>query len=100
VVNRGGPALAKKDCAICHDSPTGRVPPRAALQTMSPDAIRAALSTGIMRQQGAALTTAERNALAKYLGVAPSAPTKSNACPANLTPLPTPTWATWTRWVP
>lgn len=89
------PALYKQYCAVCHDTPTGRVPPRAALQAMSPDAIRAALTTGIMRQQGAALTTAERNALAKHLGAAPSATAKSNACLATLTPLPTINWASW-----
>jgi polyvinyl alcohol dehydrogenase (cytochrome) len=88
-------ALYKQYCAVCHDTPTGRVPPSAALQAMSPDAIRAALSTGIMRQQGAALTEAERNALAKHLGAAPSATTKSNACPANLTPIATPNWSSW-----
>ena len=90
-----GPALYKQYCAVCHDTPTGRVPPRAALEALSPDAIRAALTTGIMRQQGSALTTAERDALAKHLGTVPSATTNTNACPANLTPLPTPNWSGW-----
>lgn len=90
-----GTALYKQYCAVCHDTPTGRVPPRAALQALSPDAIRAALTTGIMRQQGAALTTAERDALAKHLGATPSATAKSNACQPGLSPLNTPNWSGW-----
>ena len=91
------PQLYKQYCAVCHDSPTGRTPPLSTLQSQTPAAIRAALETGIMRQQGAALTPAERETLAKYLGSVPTTTTLNNPCPANT---PQPKTTNWSSWSP
>ena len=63
-----GAALFEKHCASCHrpDSST-RAPLRDALARMSRPAILAALQTGSMKTQGAALTPAERRAVTELL---------------------------------
>jgi polyvinyl alcohol dehydrogenase (cytochrome) len=64
-----GAALFAKHCASCHhaDSPT-RAPLPEAMAALSPDAVKAALESGSMKEQGAALTAAERASLAAHLG--------------------------------
>src|SRR5216683_8389806 len=60
-------------CAQCHDQGAdARVPPRAALEKMSPATVLRALETGVMREMGAKLTLSERIALAALLGKAES----------------------------
>jgi polyvinyl alcohol dehydrogenase (cytochrome) len=54
-------------CGICHDKGLERVPTRAMLATRTPDAVVAALSTGVMRTQAAGLTTLEMENLANFL---------------------------------
>jgi len=57
----------EQHCAMCHNNPATRAPSRHTLQAMSPSFIVAALSTGIMRAQGAGLSSEQRAALAEYL---------------------------------
>src|SRR4029079_2554650 len=64
-----GAAVFKQSCATCHTAaPADRVPSDRALREMSADAIRTALTTGPMRAQGQALSDAQREALATFLG--------------------------------
>ena len=60
-------ALFGEHCAVCHNNPATRAPGRASLHVMSPDIIVEALSNGIMKAQGSALSLAQRVALAEYL---------------------------------
>src|SRR5260370_692182 len=94
------PALFTKHCAGCHTAGSEiRAPLPAALKLLSKEIILAALETGTMKSQGAALTSAERLALAAHLsggaGVEPQAQT--GACPAAKVPL-LPDEAGWTGW--
>ena len=66
-----GAALFEKHCASCHRPGTNtRAPLRDALASMPRPAILAALETGSMKTQGAALTAAHRRALAEFLSTA------------------------------
>jgi polyvinyl alcohol dehydrogenase (cytochrome) len=64
----GPEAIYKTNCAVCHDATgVGRAPSRAVLQRTSPEIVLDSLEAGIMKQQGAKLTGAERSILAEYL---------------------------------
>jgi len=54
-------------CASCHDLGLDRAPQRAVLALMSPQSIHRALTQGVMAVQGAALTAAERLAVAQFI---------------------------------
>src|SRR5262245_24094334 len=88
-------------CASCHDAGVARAPNRQALNRLSPDAIRAALTSGSMRSQGAELTPAQIEALARTLGTATTGTSAtSNTCSADATstfakPLEQPNWNGW-----
>ncbi len=79
-----GAALFDQHCALCH-TPGGanRTPTPEALRGLTKTAILAALETGVMKAQGAALTPEARTALASYLGRATAAAAQPSACPAN-----------------
>jgi polyvinyl alcohol dehydrogenase (cytochrome) len=62
-----GETLYREHCASCHDSGVERAPDGAALRQMSRERIRASLTTGTMRTEGAALTAAQREALVGFL---------------------------------
>ena len=63
-----GEALFALHCAACHVNPTDeKAPTRAALATLSPNAIVDALTDGTMRIQGQPLSAAERTAIAERL---------------------------------
>ena len=63
-----GEALFAMHCAACHVNPVEeKVPTRAAMATLSPNAIVEALTEGSMRIQGQPLTPAERAAIAERL---------------------------------
>src|SRR5882672_6263565 len=62
-----GATLFDNHCASCHAGADMRVPSVAALRQRTPDAIVAALVSGVMRQQGAELSDAERRAVAEFL---------------------------------
>jgi polyvinyl alcohol dehydrogenase (cytochrome) len=101
--NRDGESLYTERCAKCHESGVPRAVNREALSRLSPDAIRAALTTGSMRSQGAELTAMQIEALARMLGntVATAAPRSTdNACTGDtaasfVTPLERPNWNGW-----
>jgi polyvinyl alcohol dehydrogenase (cytochrome) len=92
-------ALYKKACALCHDVRTAaRVPPRDTLARMSPELVYESMVSGLMRDQGAALSDAEKRALAEHItrkkfGMAP---VMTGACAANppLT-MDGPSWNGW-----
>jgi polyvinyl alcohol dehydrogenase (cytochrome) len=63
-----GAALFEKHCASCHrPNSTTRAPLRDVLARVPRPAILAALETGSMKTQGAALTPAERRAITEFL---------------------------------
>ncbi|MBO0930140.1 outer membrane protein assembly factor BamB family protein [Fibrella aquatilis] len=62
-----GEAIYKANCAVCHGGSVAEAPRLEALQKLSSAAIIAALETGVMRAQGAALSPAERQLVADYL---------------------------------
>ena len=90
-------------CAECHESGVPRAANREALQRLSPDAIRLALTSGSMLTQAADLSPAQIDMLARMLGrAAPTAPpaSTSNACPVEASssfvdPLDRPRWNGW-----
>src|SRR5260370_1314602 len=60
--------LYKQHCALCHDSPgPTRAPALSVMRQMSPETIVNSLEGGLMKQQGAALASAERRSLAEWL---------------------------------
>ena len=96
-----GEATFKKHCATCHDQGGSRIPPRSALEQMTPSAITRALTVGAMREVGSTLTLGESRTIATYLGrlnaSSVSAEIKVNRCTAP--PLPSKTAsAGWTGW--
>jgi polyvinyl alcohol dehydrogenase (cytochrome) len=68
-------------CAACHEGPVPKAPHKMFLQMMPPENILAALTTGLMKAQGAALTPAARRAVAEYLGGAPLGAVQAKAPP-------------------
>lgn len=78
-----GAAVYQKRCAMCHDSPKGRIPSVEALRAMSNAAILRALETGAMREQAKDLSTQERQAVAAYLASGGSKPVTASAMPAS-----------------
>src|SRR5262245_31803037 len=66
-----GEAIYKQHCAGCHEGSVPRAPNREALRAMAPEAIDTALSSFSMRRQAAALSSAERRAVAAFLAGRP-----------------------------
>src|SRR5262245_25215216 len=62
-----GEAIYRQHCAGCHNGSMPRMPNRDALKTLTPEHVETALSSFTMRRQGAALTPAERRAVAEYV---------------------------------
>lgn len=94
-----GERVYLEQCARCHDHAAAgnRIPNRQVLQKMSPEAIQTALTSGAMKEQGAALTEPQRSEVAAWLGAAPAAEADgAGACPANL-PAPA-AGGDWTGW--
>jgi polyvinyl alcohol dehydrogenase (cytochrome) len=94
-----GAALYQSKCAGCHDAETsGRVPARAKIAALTPEAIVASLTSGSMAAQGKALSVDERNALATYLtGKAPAArpAVAARRCADPAKPLSLAGWNGW-----
>jgi len=95
-----GAAVFKQSCATCHTAaPADRAPSDRALREMSADAIRTALTTGPMRAQGQALSDAQREAVATFLGGTSTVTgATANACttvPAVTDPEAAPIWNGW-----
>lgn len=87
-------ALFKADCAGCHDRGATGAPARAALAKQTPEAIREALETGVMREQGRLLKASERALLAEYLG-AKTQTLVGNDCKRRLALDGAPLWNRW-----
>ena len=60
--------LYRDHCARCHEGGVPRAPHSVQFQMLGSPAILHALESGVMREQGAALTPVERRALAEHLG--------------------------------
>jgi polyvinyl alcohol dehydrogenase (cytochrome) len=81
-----GAALYKERCAACHDAPQGHVPGISAIKAMSGEAIYAALTTGVMKERAAGLSTTDLFALIGYIaptGAAKTATTIKPTCGSN-----------------
>ena len=76
----GGEQIFDQYCAKCHQGQVAKAPHRMFLQMMAPDAIQAAMDTGIMRAQAVGLTESQKAQVATWLGGEHAAP-----------PLPAPT---------
>jgi polyvinyl alcohol dehydrogenase (cytochrome) len=66
-----GAPLYAAYCAKCHDGLIYKAPAKTFLQMMAPDAIYAALTSGVMKTQAAALSLADRQHVAEYLAGQP-----------------------------
>ena len=65
---RTAEALWERECTVCHSGASdSRAPSRETLAMSSPEAVVRTLAAGAMQQQGAALSAAERRALAAFL---------------------------------
>ena len=60
--------LYRKHCAECHEGGVPRAPHSVKFQILGPTAIYEALTRGVMQEQGAALSDAEKRQLAEFLG--------------------------------
>ena len=95
-------SLYQQRCAVCHDNPQDRIPPRFLIARRSAEDVIQTLTTGSMKQQAAGLSAAEIRALAVYLtgkqpGPAIQSDLDSNPCkdsgrPINLN------GAQWNGW--
>jgi len=92
-------ALFKRRCAGCHrDDNDMRAPEPEALRQMSRSAIRLALQSGRMKWEARTLSSAEKVAVADFLGKAdfPESAKLTGVCPRDLDPpLHLPVWAGW-----
>ncbi|HUD27307.1 MAG TPA: PQQ-binding-like beta-propeller repeat protein [Novosphingobium sp.] len=77
-----GARIYREQCAACHDANVPHAPARVILGYMTADAIVAALTTGPMQEQGAALSRAEKVEVAQHLS--------GQALGAAQAPLPAP----------
>lgn len=87
-------ALYQANCAACHNAGEGGAPIRAALETRTPLAIYAALESGLMREQGKALSADERKLLSSYLG-AKAGKIAGNMCKGSMALTAKPLWNRW-----
>jgi len=91
-------------CAMCHENPQDRVPPRFLIARRSAEDVIQTLTTGSMKQQSSGLTADQIRALAVYLtGKQPGAPVQANVdanrCQGSGGPinLNGPQWNGWGR---
>ena len=98
-----GEAAYKLRCAGCHQNaqPGGRIPPRAEIGALPPEAILRALSSGSMMIQGSSLTDEERHDVARFLTGKEFAPV-SGVAMAGMCTQPAPKFAPkagdWNGW--
>src|SRR5580658_690132 len=90
-----GAAVYKQRCAMCHDrSAETRAPAPAALRQMAAPNIVRALESGLMKEQGAALTAADKLSVAEFLaGKVGSA--RANTCAASAFSISGARWNGW-----
>lgn len=78
-----GGALYAQHCASCHEGAVAKAPHRDMIVMMTPAAVLRSLTTGVMREQAAALGDVERAQLAEYLtgrSLADAGPRQPPAC--------------------
>ena len=83
--NLPGAALYRANCAACHEGGVYKAPVHYIVAQMPPDMVYAAMSTGVMQQQAAKLTDAEKRQVVEYLtgespGAAPAAAAAAPQC--------------------
>jgi polyvinyl alcohol dehydrogenase (cytochrome) len=64
-----GEKLYQQKCASCHDNPTGRIPPKAAIAQNTPTLIISTLVEGAMRPMAAGMAPHDIASVAAYLSV-------------------------------
>jgi polyvinyl alcohol dehydrogenase (cytochrome) len=79
-----GKQVYDRKCAVCHDHPQERIPPRDSLAASKREAIVEALTTGVMQTQGKSLSPAEIGAVAGYLTASPASVTQPKLPEADL----------------
>lgn len=84
----------EENCASCHNVEGSGAPSREALESRTPAAILAALETGLMREQGKALSSEDRALVSQFLG-AKAAKVAGTMCTGNLTLPNKPLWNRW-----
>jgi polyvinyl alcohol dehydrogenase (cytochrome) len=97
-----GSALYAQRCQSCHEgAAASRAPGRSVIAALPADRIVQALETGVMREQGQALSPAERRAIASFLSttreVTASDPAPA-ACAASATPFRGAGAGDWNGW--
>src|SRR5580700_5183950 len=106
IAQQNGAALYSQYCSQCHDAANNesRAPSRSVLQSMTPEGVLRALSTGSMASIAQERTNAERAAIAAFIAgkgsEAPPASTDiSGQCPQNPVGFPQrldgPRWNGW-----
>lgn len=91
-----GESLYLTHCSSCHDNATGGAPVRAAIEKRSAAYIKQALTTGVMKAQGAALNPYEIAILADHLGTdAPPQVVAGKRCEGRLAVSGAPLWNRW-----
>jgi len=93
-------AVYQKDCAACHDQPTGRTPPRDALKDRTPEAILQSMTTGTMAVNAIALSIAEKRAVSEYLAgkALGSSSAVAGKCAVAASSRPEPIGSSWNGW--
>src|SRR2546423_5869387 len=97
-----GEAVYQQRCAACHDSGSGRVPPRDELKKLTVSRILRALDFGVMNNISTKLRQEEREAVAAYLGI-PGDAGKLPAtayCPVSTVKLSGSGKTQWNGWSP
>ena len=91
-----GENLYLKHCSTCHDNATGGAPARNVLEMRSAAYIKQALTSGVMKAQGAALNPYELAILADHLGsdTAPQV-VAGKRCEGRLSLAGAPLWNRW-----
>ena len=99
VADPDGAELYRKQCAVCHDHPTeSRAPAASALKMMSAANVISALETGLMKEQGAPLSSSEKRSLAEFLTGKSSPPAAVAAICTNPTADFSPGDSDWNGW--
>jgi polyvinyl alcohol dehydrogenase (cytochrome) len=101
-----GIAVFQTQCVACHGNPNvERAPSPNALREMAPERILDALTNGVMKEQGAKLSDADRRGVAEFmsgrplgsasLGDAKNMPNQCRNNPALTDPSRSPSWNGW-----
>ena len=95
---QAGETLFAQHCLACHDGSVPRAPHVITFNMMSSESILEALTTGAMRQQGAALSEQQRIAVADYLSGGSSQPGDVKHCSGDDEAsgvVLSPAWSSW-----